>query len=798
MTIKTKKKRTQYIGNTFALFSLKMIKNLLDIPVTVVYFPTELYEALQLQAEERYYRVKLKKLHDYLHVFFPDLLYAVPLQYHSIQHPWLLFQGRFNPSIVEAYVKTWVEKELPACKDIPLSLRIEQQFIQVGIKMNDRDNPEFTCSLPHVNEYQILQRHIVSQLHGLSIPIVKESGEIREHTFIRVVTDKGAELISWEPMGTKDKYSYKLQLTLQTIPFDSAVYLNIHPKTIRWSSHTATREKKTKIHAYLRFPDHIQRGITSSAFVQMEWNKYNWDEFFVSLLSVYGFKHLLPTCEQIKTNTQEWLNPPPHSFTVGIPYGSHLKFNHDIGAGVPVKERAQFADGVRMAISEKFSGVFQPSFEVVKRVLKQVQRSKYEKKSLSLPSKCEYHIFYQNEALREKAVEALTNSIDPIYVDQNCIKAEDGTEITIKFHDILTLVGENGLEISTPQEELDLIKKVEQALSSSTLPSVSLVELHNKEEFDNKRDPKEPLRTAFATRNRLTQFITPLPEVLETKDKMRIRHAVEDGLRQLGAFKLSIKKMTDVSTAHVGVYFDKTVPILSAVVDDHVWMYVPTITKDWVPYYQGQLLLRKANKSSKWRDYPKPAPAFLYQALVLLERKFNHKHTIIYTIAQNTRSQLSCLNNNQLQLNEDFQLEGRITKPHWSFVRIRKEDGGQVPEWSRIGKIQGEDMEEILLPQSLSSGVLQMSERVFYSLGGKPSTQKKPTYLYFKEDREKETYRKETAFEVCIVKHTEHLTPLEHVEITHLCRTASLQFDDYTAFPLPLHMAIKAAEYTLG
>lgn len=364
---------------------------------------------------------------------------------------------------------------------------------------------------------------------------------------------------------------------------------------------------------------------------------------------------------------------------------------------------------------------------------------------------------------------------------------------------------------------------------------LGLFELEDDQYYWNRLDPKLYIRQGLGRLNILTQFITPLrkqkqetdlaevavsneiteieeliamteaAEVInaQRKDKDRFKKAALDALRQYGLYRNTVDNMInrDRDTAYVGLYVYKSfskdskpinIPIMVSVSNEDNIMLSFNGGR-WYDYREGLTKLASLKIEKEIINTSK-----IYDPLVLLKEKYDIDHIVLFADAFKVRSILQGFQNGKMNSDiklivgkeyGNIELEDRYKDVNdiISFVRIREESSNEVTDWCAF---DGEDR-----PTSLPGGLFKLDKYNYYSIATKPGTAAKNNND-LKETRPGRMFRKETAVELCIPKVKDGINSEEIAIMADKLRDkVVLQFDEFTSYPFPLHLAELAVEY---
>jgi hypothetical protein len=423
---------------------------------------------------------------------------------------------------------------------------------------------------------------------------------------------------------------------------------------------------------------------------------------------------------------------------------------------------------------------------------------------------------YISSEVRNALLKAMSDTFgQPTNKSADCWSWEIG-EITVRasispLGDVANQLDDKNARIFW--RRVEEIKRANQA-SRQKLDGM-LIEIPGKDEFKDELDPKDALRVGHAHADIVTQFINPQPE-----DGLAIRaeKALLDLLRQLGVVdslpKLQLKAFPHgVDCAAVWMLKmneegREVLPMMLYLSLDNPRILVTAHgLGDFVPYPKFLLWLTQRRNSSsknvpgtnvpkwlKWQDRTQIGGIIKEW---LFHRFPQHHDLLLMTHAQNSRSYWDWLTNNNLTRDSIcFESCAPIAAsefPNLRIVRVRESDSGETPQ---AFAVKVKDKNEMGYP----TGVFRLSDRVFYSIPGKPTSRvnqkaNKPKSLNPGMQGWNPTLL-ELVFPV--LQNGDKDDPTRWALLTHKLRRAAFHFADDLTLPLPLHLAQKAEEYVFS
>lgn len=207
----------------------------------------------------------------------------------------------------------------------------------------------------------------------------------------------------------------------------------------------------------------------------------------------------------------------------------------------------------------------------------------------------------------------------------------------------------------------------------------------------------------------------------------------------------------------------------------------------WMPYAEVLLTIGQG----KINGYSRP-----YQVLPFIQQRLEHDilpqgDTLLLCHAQNLRRAWMWLANGRLSIDSlSFGTESPLPITEWPglrIVRVRSSQQDETPEWYAV---KPDDF-------GFSKGLFQMGERVFASTYGKPMQFKNTSKGSSILERPTDAAWNPGLYELVVSAVQPGDDPADVAAVAHALRNGSIQYDDATALPLPLHLAKLMEEYIL-
>lgn len=354
----------------------------------------------------------------------------------------------------------------------------------------------------------------------------------------------------------------------------------------------------------------------------------------------------------------------------------------------------------------------------------------------------------------------------------------------------------NNLNLVGAKSKKEIIQNLHSNFNLSSLKDIDdcIVEIESKEYYEQTGnfDPKNTLRQEFCKLNRRTQFINPV-DFTKGKDKdnyvnlmSRIISSIKDILRQKGIIPYdidsfwTIQKIESKNTAYIGLKYDKDKKDLIIVSVYKGKVYAKSSDIGWVEYDEFLVEQGKIFKGElKEKDY-------LINSLVSLKNLCDIEHFVIFAYDN--------FNLIDKKYNEIFESMKKVSDLYENTSIIRVLDGENSPEWEALEK-------EKAVPSSRGKGLFKYSDNVYFNIAPKVSSAKKNLDLV-KLDKGKVAYpdqifRKEKAQVIQILKTKDGIDNISIAKLNSILRSSSIQYEDYTYYPLPLHLADLGFEYCI-
>ncbi|MBZ0280758.1 MAG: DUF3962 domain-containing protein [Anaerolineae bacterium] len=648
---------------------------------------------------------------------------------------------------------------------------------------------------------------------------------------------KGAELISWPPLdseilGQRYYYSILVTITVQTLPFQAFPAIHLDFGVRRWVS-LPTKIAGGETSVYLRSHVPWIEGIQQSNSFQVapiRWIRTEsgpalvWSSYLTNILNQVNPIQVFQVPTELADNPVAGMNigSTPNA---AIVYRNALKPKHFVQPGLMPSDRKPLTEQIAALLAPDF--VLINSLQLVSRppapdnpftakvsakepevsedllAARHAMISSVTNKAISL------EIYYQKpetlQVFRDEISELLGLQLPsqlPAILQPSDLTITVNARPLGAIGDALKLDAKIGNPVDRAYQAITLRKDfIGKQLADTTQPTVAFIELANADAFedvDDEDDPKRAIRAGFAHVNRHTQFID---RDSEESIKERVKKSLLDGFRQLGVHRyLNTSEGLPQGWNYAGIWLirqsrdrspartQQFIPVIVFIDgnDGKVSAIAPGMD-DWMSYADTLLAIGQGKVSGY--DNRKLALPFIQEKLE--NDVVPQGNTLLLCDAQNLRQTWPWLGNARISVDSlTFGEENPRPASDWPglrVVRVRNSDQHETPEWYAE---KGDDF-------GFSKGLFRMGNRVFASTYGKASQFKKVSKNMSILDFPSATSWNPGLYELTVAA----IQPGDDVEkivgFAHSLRNVSIQYDDATALPLPLHLAKLMEEYVL-
>lgn len=614
-------------------------------------------------------------------------------------------------------------------------------------------------------------------------------------------------------------YSYVMQFSVQTVPPHRQALLLCDISTRRWiysrlnkggdvfAEDGITVYVKTSSNRYYSIPIAYDRFSKS-----VEWKKQD-----LECYNLYEFKQL-PSIKDliniVEIGTEDFL----------LSYKNGMKgfVQSKIGTGVPIGDKVEIYEQLFKSLE-----LYLEKASHAERVTSRASISCYESPR-DYPSResfrewaslcCESkYIKFELYGTQETSVQALLSAVkEKIIEDFGDNTADSKLYIEVEFKN----VGDMCLELadSKPQAKIDRREEVVKYLGKTEEVVGCICLIPRAEDYKAEQDPKGIVRNAFALTGRVVQFINPIKEGDNVKQK--IDHAVYDLYRQLGlAFLIDVNKYRKQAFSQVeciGLHVctqvqgqvnkGRFLPIFISVdlLNGKTRVQCSAFGGASISYRKACLEMAKLYWNKNLEELCKQASfAPAKQKLIELKNKYEQDSVVLMVHADgNTRPLWRGIADKvigdytsdlkycpkSIDVGDKNPYEMSLLGTGIRILRIRNKV--EVPDYysSKSVKSTREDS------YSSCSGVFKYNE-IYWAIAPKPNDKKYNSSLWDSRiNNPRKDYAEKDIIEIYPVQLQENDNSDEWVKyVFNLC-ALSIQYDQKTILPLPLHLAKTLAE----
>jgi len=799
-------------------------------------FPEEWrYELLQISASAQKRDVAitslpLKALNQLLRTLVPELIAISPNAARADADVWLRgTECAITPDALQLLMYQWAKRSFSKVPSdslervaqqltpghlvwTPKTLNLAAWHTHANGTAKPKDRAVFNV-LPDLIASRLCRKNVVFDLRGKPLRFVRSPIS---------PGSSGTEMISWPPYSYeqgKKRYYYSIlaKITLQTTPFQPTPQIYIDLGVRRWVSEPIKRLPKKRTSVYLRAEVPWINGIHQSNSFQaaaVRWSGresgYVWDNDLAEILNQLTSHNPLPSPQAIVEDPAAMLNPDGTP-NVAMVYRNAMSAVHRVAPGLmPVDRKPLF---------EQFSAVLAPEF-VLSALLPRTGKRRRNAPPSGAQTKADaladslsnvgesiaYEIYYQ----REETCTAFLLDIGT----QLGVSIPPELPATISLaHLTLTvdahLVGKLGSGLSVESAQAggnasenersaanQRIAEIRTVLQPTTTPTVAFVEIEDAAAFEyriDEFDPKKAIRAGFAQTGRLSQFVNVQSD---SSHRERTKRAVLDGFRQLGVHRIPSSHPTVEPMNCAGVWmiqrssgrYKENIPlfVLINAYNGAVLAKAPGFDA-WLPYHQALLKIGQ-NEYHGFEDTDKTVR---YIQQVIRDQISPEGDAVLLCHSQNLRRVWKWLADAEISLDSlrfGQEVPTPITEwPGLRVVRVRDSAGSETPEWYAVRDERF----------GFSKGLFRINERVFASTYGKPSQFKKSSVKVSIVTNPQMAVWNPALCELTVAALQPGDDPVEIADMVHSLRLASIQYDEATSLPLPLHLAKLMAEYAM-
>lgn len=620
------------------------------------------------------------------------------------------------------------------------------------------------------------------------------------------------QLIS-QPLSVPEQenswYSIVLHISLQTTPPHRKPLLVCTPTVRRWVEHTW----KNKPYLGEDLFAHIRVSDTKYCRIPMTWDRQEksvrWKAVEQACYNLYHYK-TLPVAQEVLLHPECY--HPNGDREILLPYHHRLDWCDEplVQVGVSVKDKANLAASLAVHLQDMVGAVGATIH--VRTSWKKPEEVSCGAQLLRCADghQVAFEIYHNQQDMA--LAEILKNSILRDFADCDHVPTVS-----------LCSLGHwsQPLEDDTTQSQLNLRADIIGTLGEPTVTTAAIIILPGKEGYAS-GDPKGAIRSGFAARDRVTQFVMPLKEGAEIHPQ-RIRKTILDLYRQLGfltpvhmegvAKKLGgvphVVGFTLHHQLHTKQRKARFLPMFIHLdyTKQSIWVECEVFEKGRVSYREACLQMAKLSLDPKFVDKCTQATrSAIKRKLMGLKVAYHTPDKPVLLLAEadgNTRAIWAGLSDSAIatyDTKETFcpkELSvGERESPYQlplldsgvRMIRVRKNE--EVPDY--YTDLRPDDDRE---GHKSRSGLFRY-EDVFWSVPAKPF-QKEYGYSFSKSKitSPRTLFLEKDMIEWYPLQLQEGDDASNWVSFAHRTTLASVQYDQATKLPLPIHLGHLLKEY---
>lgn len=802
--------------------------------------------------------VPIRSLNGVMRVLAPDLISISRNAGSANQPEWLNSSLPIPPNTLRLVIQAWI-RHISALEASPFLNDMLAQITPDMLTWDSRSvdlvqwntNSYGTAEHPYGGIYALFPDYIASFLsrEGLTF----EFGDEGPRSLRRVPIapgENGAELVSWPPFWhdtgkTRAAWSVFVAIKLQTIPFYDRPVVYIDLGVRRWASDEKPLRFAGSVTTYLstQVPWIAQSNNTNSLHVaKLHWameanvdgsRSYpaEWEDRLPDILRFLNPQAALFDANQLVASPVIGLTSTAD--IAAISFSDRMKTSHPVGKGLMPSDRMYLMEQIAAQLPPLLTWA-QPLNRVPFKAVTG-GRTTIDFKTPDEEKKRELRRKIAVEVGTDITIEIHYQELSTLYefIDQICLMLgvnrptewgdhNDLALITPEFR--VCLVARALGKIGSPLHPNSQIKSMRDRLERATLehvgfiidelplveiPTLALIELDGPDKFPERgTDPKAAIRAGFARTGRHSQFFEAASQAPSTE---RVRKAVLDGFRHLGLRPSMPEVIGAPSLDYCGIWFVKQnkptsftgkrriIPLLVHI-NGRTGETLALVDREqaWMPYPQALLELGKGNT----RAFDHDTEAFGFIERLVEQNLLPDGDLLLMCDAHNARRIWPWWANKSMSCDAiSFSKGTPRSIASWKglrVVRVRSSEQQETPDGFGIG-----DNGSV----GLTKGVFRHSERVFFSVPAKP--------VQFKLSKSMSKFRpwknKTGAHDASPHRHAWNPTLVEVTVVAmqkedkadklgalvDQLRYASIQYDEATSFPLPLHLAELMEEYIL-
>ncbi len=719
------------------------------------------------------------------------------------QLSWLTLLNKIELQIIYEILISWIVIEFightnitPSIKERLKALIEAMDIKEVVMKervldLSKRELHQNGTAAPDGNIYSILPAYITSVIAHSQLPIKIEG---KSYCFIKC----NNELISYPPSkSSQDYFSIGIKFSVKTIATVDQPVVLIHTKVKKWANGNKVeglaKDKNTSI--YIKYN---QKGKWDEAGTTLGLDKISYDKankefewvWKTKLILEYNGMNYLPPMDEVLAKSEQFLGSE-QPFSILIMHNQYNEKDHEVKSGFEMKAK----EAVYQAIEEYIPllvPIDKTSFRPVRKSMPKTALSNDKEKILvnylaainTLVQELTIEILYINDKTKEAIIQCILKELE--------IELE-----TINLQEEVVLINYKGLKLhlkskysggltSNVGRYHQRVKETQVLVGERDESILTIAEIKDKEYYKfSKQDAKPAIRRGLYEQGRLNQFVVQKGGLNEDK----LKNVVLELFRQKGLMldKININTLKTIpkSIEIVGftlLYTDGAnwkekicVPIATSVTPGSQEILVKTPYSDWMPYDKTIIHLgsRDYKKGEKWLD--KQAVNKFFKG-ILYDIK-DQESLIIVDTSNTLNIMIPELQDRNLDIDNCFK-----EFPRTRVIRIK--DNEDIPDY--LGT--KEDMDPGFI-----SGVIQVKEKVFYSIPAKSNTYPKRNYESKLENQDV-FIKYPKLVEIVPIKLLENDNQDEFVYLVHKLRLMNLTYKYFTNMPFIIHLGRKLQE----
>lgn len=769
--------------------------------------------------------------------------------------PWLYSADPPEPAnlepLIHAWVQTLVENDGPATGQLWSQLDatlLRWQRVRPGeLGWPDKeptalaDTAGATAAVaalpPHL--FHLVPEILVAELLGRSD---RPDGFPRGFRRYPAPDGRGVELLSWPPLYVTDRrgewpYSYRVSVSVQTIPFQPLPVVHIGSGIRRWCPRPPRSAGRSISLCMLSELPWLPAGQLSHSFrvAQLRWQRtgtaftLGWHRKLASIFDHLKLERPLPDLAELTADPTCLFDGKPAAALVHAT--ATAGYVHRAPVGTHARERAQLYEWIANTLGDLLTPATALRRTGSVTIKPQTTTATARRAGLARATDAGHlhiNMLWDSPEVQTAVIDAINDDleIEPTGTpDQRLTWTTPELTVATDFIKIGALGAPLDLDQTIRHPALQLRRAVDERRRTvqerlAAVPGcAALVEIRDAAQFTNPRtDPKRALRLGAADAGRLSQFLVS-PADGESSDSIeqRATSAWTDLRRQLSPRvtqpAITVRGGVPDPIDYIAIWmirqnastyaWDRVqlpVAIWASSDSPRVYCRARGMT-EWMDYKDALLTIATKTSSGLGRCDEADTARFIDD--VLTSATTPDRPVLLLTHAQNLRSAWPGLQNGQLL--PDVIALGAVNQPATAYpqlrhVRVRADSDDETPQG------YGRTADRVGLPSGLWAH--PGSTRVFQSVGSKPAAAKRHGSPMGSR-LETRTTRSghdviETApgwnpqlVELTVAAQQPGDDPVTWAAIAHALRRASDTYDGDLILPLPLHLAMLTKEYAL-